>query len=69
MSQYGMQMAGTRARRGPVPDVYTALSALSTVIALAACIVMWIAGGAIAKGGNALTGIQEAGKIELPAEK
>jgi len=68
MSQYGMQMAGTRARRGPTPDVYTALAAISTLIVLAACIAMWIAGSGVGKGGSAF-GIQEAGKVELPQQK
>lgn len=66
MSQFGMQMPAARSRRGSSPDVYSALMVVATVFLVAACIVMWFAGGKVGKGGNAF-GIQDAANVELPA--
>ena len=65
MSQFGMQTAGGRIKRGASPDVYTAMAAVAVMFLLAASVVMFfVAGPKVGKGGNAF-GLQEVGKIEL----
>jgi hypothetical protein len=67
MSQFGMQMAGGRPRRGSTADVYTALMAVACVFLVAALVVMFQAGAKVGKGGSAFA-LQEKGRIELKAE-
>jgi hypothetical protein len=68
MSQFGMQMPGGRGKRHASPDVYTALAVLATAFLITACVVMYMAGSAIGKGGSPI-GIQEPGKIEFAAKR
>ncbi|MDX2131359.1 MAG: hypothetical protein SFY69_04835 [Planctomycetota bacterium] len=64
MSQFGMQMAGGRVRRGNSPDVYTALMVVACVFLVAALVVMFQAGGKVGKGGSPF-GLQQKGQIDL----
>jgi len=68
MSQFGMQMPGARLKRSASPDVYTGLMVLATAFLLAGCVVMFGAASKVGKGGSAFS-LQEAGKIELAAQK
>lgn len=55
MSQYGMQMPGGTMQRGPTMNIYTGLLFLAVVALLAACGFVFVQGGKIAPGGNALS--------------
>lgn len=68
MSQLGMQMPGGGRRRGSSPDVYTALVGLAVITLGAACFVVYLAAAKIGKDGSPF-GLQDAGKIQLPASK
>ena len=65
MSQFGMQMPGGRMRRGPTPDVYTALTLVAVLALLAACIFVYVQGSKVSPKGDAIS-IQEAGRVTLP---
>jgi hypothetical protein len=65
MSQFGMQMPGSRARRAASPDVYTALVFAAVVFLAAACIVMFSAGAKVGRDGSPI-GLQDARNIQLP---
>jgi len=66
MSQFGMQMPGGRTKRAASMDVYTGLLLVAVLSLLAACIVLWMAGSEVGKGGSPIA-LQEPGKIELAA--
>ena len=68
MSQFGMQMPGGRARRTDAINVYSALAFIAFVALAVGCGYMWQAGSKVAKDGNPLTGLQQAGSISLPGE-
>ncbi len=67
MSQFGMQVPGGRIKRGASADVYTALAMVAVIFLLAAVVVMFKAASKVGKGSP--IGLQESGKIELPAQK
>jgi len=68
MSQFGMQMAGGRAKRSASPDVFTALAVVACVFLVAALAVLFQAAGKVGKGGSPI-GLQDPAKIDLPAAK
>lgn len=68
MSQFGMQMAGGRARRAASPDVYTALMLAATIFLVAAIVVMFNAGSKVGKDGSPF-GLQDAGKGAIVLKK
>ena len=70
MSQFGMQMPGSRQSRRPSVDVYTGLSFLAFVCLAAACAVVWIQGSKIGPsdaGVMAPLSIHEGSSVKLPA--
>ncbi|MFZ4575617.1 MAG: hypothetical protein ACOYN0_14570 [Phycisphaerales bacterium] len=66
MSQFGMQMPGTRMKRGASPDVYTALAVFAAAFLVGALAVMWTAATKVGKGGSPFE-LQDPAKIELAA--
>ena len=66
MSQFGMQVPGGRIKRGASADVYTGLAAVAVLFLLAAVVVMFTAAKKVGVGSNPV-GLQEPGKIQLPA--
>lgn len=65
MGDFGMQMPGGKLRRGPTPDVYTALMALACVVLVAACVIAYQGAAKVGPGGNAFA-VQDPDRIELP---
>jgi hypothetical protein len=65
MSQFGMQVPGGRIKRGASADVYTGLAAVAVLFLIAAVVVMFTAASKVGKGSP--IGLQEPGKIQLPA--
>lgn len=68
MSQFGMHLPGSKAVRSASPDVFTGLALVSLIFVLAATAVMFVAASKIGVNGSPF-GIQEPGKIQLPASK
>ena len=64
MSQFGMQMPGGRASRGPTPDMYTVLAFFAMIFLLAACGVMWVQATRVSPAGHPFA-LQEKGRIQL----
>lgn len=59
MSQFGMQMPGSRARHSTSLDVYTVLAFVAVVFLIAGCVAMYIAAAKVGPDGNAF-GMQPA---------
>ncbi|MEO1008524.1 MAG: hypothetical protein AAFX79_08155 [Planctomycetota bacterium] len=64
MSQYGMQMPGGRASRGPTLSVLDALLFLAVIAMGAACVFVYQAAVAVAPEGNVMQ-LQEEGNVRL----
>jgi hypothetical protein len=65
MSDFGMRMPGGRAKRASGVDVYTGLMGLAVAFLLLACVVLFMQGSKIGKGGSAM-GVWKAGeKIDI----
>jgi negative regulator of sigma E activity len=68
MSQFGMQMPSSRGKKGSGLSIYTAMAAVACVCLAVACAVLFVYGSRIGTDGQPF-GIQEKGKIRLPAQK
>ncbi len=64
MSQFGMQMAGGRAKRSATPDVFTALAVVACVFLVAALAVMFQAAAKVGVDGSPI-GLQDPKSIKL----
>lgn len=64
MSQFGMNMPGGQARRGPTLNVYTGLLFLAVVALAAACGFMYVGAAKLGVNGDPFT-IQDAKDIKL----
>lgn len=68
MSQFGMQMPASRAKKGSGLSIYTAMAAVACVCLAVACAVLFVYGSRIGVGGQPF-GIQKQGAISLSADK
>ncbi|MBM4108583.1 MAG: hypothetical protein FJ255_07190 [Phycisphaerae bacterium] len=64
MSQIGMQMPGTRVRRGGGPDIYAGLAFVAVAFLATACVLVYQAGTKIGKDGSPFA-IQDAPPAKL----
>lgn len=66
MSQFGMQMQGSRSRRAEWSTIYTVMLLIACLTLVAACAFMWSAAGSLSPTGQPWE-LQDAKNIKLPA--